>query len=133
VIDPNIYILARAIHERRIEEALRRQRHWQLPENGWRLHRGFRIDTRSDMQETEETVFPDQMEFVARERRQAFLEAAEQYRLRKRVAAQQANQATMTGQMRCWLGTQLVKWGFQLQGYRGTALPQPPKYEPCNG
>jgi hypothetical protein len=49
-MDPNMYILARVIHERYIEEALRRQLHWQSPANGWRLHRGFRIDTKSNIQ-----------------------------------------------------------------------------------
>lgn len=33
--DPNLYILARTIHEQRIEEALRRQRRWQPRESGW--------------------------------------------------------------------------------------------------
>jgi hypothetical protein len=44
MIDPNMYTLARAIHERRIEEALRQQRHWQPPENGWRLPRRWRAN-----------------------------------------------------------------------------------------
>jgi hypothetical protein len=133
MIDPNLYIFARAIHERRIEEALRRQQHWQPPENGWRLHRNFWIDTKSNIQETEESMIPFEMEFLGRERQQTFLQAAEQHRLLKRVTAQPANQATTIGQLRCWLGTQLVKWGFKLQGYRGTALPLPPQYEPLHG
>lgn len=37
MMDPNLDILARAIHERRIEETLRRQRHWYPPEKGLRL------------------------------------------------------------------------------------------------
>jgi hypothetical protein len=37
MMDPNLDILARLIHERRIEEALRKQRHWQPQENGLRL------------------------------------------------------------------------------------------------
>jgi hypothetical protein len=133
MINPNVYILARAIHERRIEEALRRKRQWQPLVNSWRLHRGFRIDIKSDIQKIEESMIPNQMEFLGRDRWQTLLEAAEQHRLLKRVAAQQAHQAITIGQMRCWLGTQLVKWGFKLQGYRGTALPQLPACEPCNG
>lgn len=35
--------------------------------------------------------------------------------------------------IRCWLGAQLVKWGFRLQGYRGTMLPPVPECEPYNG
>jgi hypothetical protein len=36
MMDPNLDILARVIHERRLEEALRKQRHWHAPENGFR-------------------------------------------------------------------------------------------------
>jgi hypothetical protein len=133
MIDPNMYILARPIHERRIEEALRRQRHWQPPENGWHLHRGFRIDTKSDIQETEGTMIPDHREFLGRERWQELLQAAEQHCLLKRMATRQAEQVTTTWQLRCWLGTQLVEWGCKLQGYRATGLPQVPECEPCNG
>jgi hypothetical protein len=92
-----------------------------------------RIVIKLDIQDTEESMFPDQMEFVARERRQAFLEAAEQYRLRKIVAAQQTTGDTTTWHLRCWLGAQLVEWGFKLQGYRVASLPQLPEREPCNG
>jgi hypothetical protein len=81
-----------------------------------------------DIQNTEEIMFPNQMEAVAREQRQTFLEAAEQYRLRKIVAAQQTTNDTITQQIRCWLGAQLVAWGFQLQGYRVAVLPQLPEH-----
>jgi hypothetical protein len=74
-------------------------------------------------------MFPAQMEAVACERQQTFLDAAEQYRLRKIVAAQQTTNDTITQHLRCWLGAQLVAWGFQLQGYRVAALPQLPEHE----
>ena len=74
-------------------------------------------------------MFPNQMEAVAREQRQTFLEAAEQYRLCKIVAAQQTANDTITQHIRGWLGAQLVAWGIQLQGYRVAALPQLLKHE----
>ncbi|CAN5473853.1 hypothetical protein BH10CHL1_BH10CHL1_44930 [soil metagenome] len=49
MIDPNIYTLLRATHEQRIEEVLRRQRHWQPRETGvhrprrWRTNLGDRL------------------------------------------------------------------------------------------
>ena len=132
MMDLNFDILARVIHERRIEEVLQRQRHWQPPENGWRRHRNFWIDLKSNIQEIEESMVVFDMEFWARERQQTLLEVAEQHRLLKRVAAQQANQTTTTRQLRCWLGIRLVKLGFQLQGYRGPLLPQLPECEPSN-
>lgn len=48
-MDPNFDILARVIHERRIEEALRKQRHWHPPDKGlhlpsrWRAGLGDRL------------------------------------------------------------------------------------------
>jgi len=50
-MDPNFDILARVIHERRIEEALRKQRQWVPPENDlhrpsrWRASLGDRLIT----------------------------------------------------------------------------------------
>ena len=47
--DPNYHILAQMIYERRIEEALRRHRHWYPPESGlrwpsrWRTSLGDRL------------------------------------------------------------------------------------------
>ena len=77
-------------------------------------------------------MIPDKMEFLGRERWKTLLQEAEHYRLLKRAAAQPADQAMSTWRIRCWLGTELVAWGFQLQGYHLATLPQLPGCEPCN-
>lgn len=77
-------------------------------------------------------MFPEQMELMSRERQDAFLQAAEQRRMLKLVAAQQATRPTSTERMRCWLGVHLVNWGMKLQGAHLTYTPQYSRSEPCN-
>jgi hypothetical protein len=78
-------------------------------------------------------MIPEPMEFLGRARLQILLEAADYHRLLKSVAAQQANgsriqePATTIGQIRCWLGTQLVKWGFSCKVTARRRCPNYPK------
>lgn len=71
----------------------------------------------------------NEMGSSGRLRYEALLAEAEEYRLQKRATMLPANQATMIGQVRYWLGMQLVQWGHQLKGYGLTALPQLPEHE----
>lgn len=77
-------------------------------------------------------MIPHWQEILAPMQRQALLAAVEQHRLRKIAAGQRQDQPTMIGRMRCWLGMQLVKWGFQLQGCHLALRPRLPEYKPCN-
>ncbi|MFN8493262.1 MAG: hypothetical protein U0350_37035 [Caldilineaceae bacterium] len=78
-------------------------------------------------------MFPELVEWVARERQAAFQQAAEQRRLLKLLAAEQINQPNGTARLRCWLGVHLVDWGMKLQGYRLEAPTLYRESEPCNG
>ena len=60
---------------------------------------------------------------------EALLAEAEAHRLQKRALGPLANQARIIGQVRYWLGVQLVNWGHQLKGYGVTALTQLPERE----
>lgn len=77
-------------------------------------------------------MFPEPIEWVARERRAAFQEAAEKRRLLRSLKENHANKPTTTWSMRCWLGVHLVDWGMKLQGYRLEATTPYPATEPCN-
>ena len=84
------------------------------------------------IRKTEDNMLPAQIEFFAREHQATLLEEAEQQRLLKIITTQPASGDTTTWPIRCWLGAQLVEWGFKLQGYRAAPLPQLLECEPCN-
>ena len=77
-------------------------------------------------------MFPELIEWVARERQAAFQQAAEKRRLLKSLKTQQANEPAIPWRMRCWLGVHLVDWGMKLQGYRLETTPSYRANEPCN-
>lgn len=81
---------------------------------------------------TGDTMLPAQMEFFAREHQARLLEEAQQRHLLKAITAQPARGDTTARRVRYWLGTHLVAWGFQLQGYHTAALAQLPERKSYN-
>ena len=77
-------------------------------------------------------MLPAQMEFFARDHQARLLEEAEQRHLLKAITAQPASGDTTARRARYWLGTHLVAWGFQLQGYHVATLAQLPERESYN-
>ncbi len=77
-------------------------------------------------------MLPAQMEFFAREHQAMLLEEAKERHLLKAIAAQPASGETALWHVRCWLGAQLVEWGFKLQGTPMASLSQLSEREPCN-
>ena len=78
-------------------------------------------------------MLPHPIEFIATQRQEAALEAAELHRLLKTIRKEQTSRQAVIWQLRHWLGDRLVAWGCQLQGRRMTALPQLLDREPCCG
>lgn len=73
--------------------------------------------------EMKENMLPHPIEFIATQRREAALEAAELHRLLKAIRKEQTSRQSITWPIRQWLGARLVVWGCKLQGCRAIAAP----------